>query len=236
MAEVRGGMIMATQYWPTTAEIGEVFAEEIAEIGGKVTDRYDDGSRLLARSVLPGRRMVGRDDAVQGGVAIRATDEDIQVHPYVFRQVCRNGAIMATAIQTWQVARVDDSGIVDRAPLGELREAIRACGSEEAFSTSAEQMRSAREIQADLSLTIMPMLGQMPREMVNQVLGSIMEQFAKERDSSNFGLMNAVTSVARDTRDPELRWRLEGLGGGIPALIARPRPTLGPSRAELVMA
>ena len=227
---------MATQYWPTTAEIGEVFAEEIAEIGGKVTDRYDDGSRLLARSVLPGYREVGRDDAVQGGVAIRATDEDIQVHPYVFRQVCRNGAIMAQAIQTWQVARDENSGIVDRAPLGELREAIRACCSEEAFSTSAQQMRSAREVQADLALTIMPMLGRMPKEMVNQILGSIMERFVKERDDSRFGLMNAVTSVARDTRDPELRWRLEELGGGIPALIARPRPKLGPARAKLVMA
>jgi len=31
--------------------------------------------------------------------------------------------------------------------------------------------------------------------------------------------MNAVTSVARDTRDPELRWRLEELGGGIPAML-----------------
>jgi hypothetical protein len=28
--------------------------------------------------------------------------------------------------------------------------------------------------------------------------------------------MNAVTSVARDTQDPDLRWRLEELGGGLP--------------------
>jgi hypothetical protein len=34
--------------------------------------------------------------------------------------------------------------------------------------------------------------------------------------------MNAVTSVARDTRDPELRWRLEELGGGVPIAV-RPR-------------
>jgi len=228
-------MIMAYQGWPTTAEIGEVFAEEVADLGGTVTDRFDDGTRLLARSVLPGLREVGRGDGVQGGVAIRATGEEIRVHPYLFRQVCRNGAIMAQAIQTWQVAR-DDSGMVEEAPLGALREAIRASGSEEAFSTSAEQMRSAREVQADLALSILPMLGRMPKEMANRFLESIMERFARERDSSGFGLMNAVTSVARDTRDPELRWRLEELGGGVPAAITRPGPTPRLSRAKRVTA
>jgi hypothetical protein len=42
-----------------------------------------------------------------------------------------------------------------------------------------------------------------------------MERFFQEADRSRFALMNAVTSVARDTRDPEVRWRLEELGGGI---------------------
>lgn len=30
--------------------------------------------------------------------------------------------------------------------------------------------------------------------------------------------MNAVTSVARDQDDPEVRWQLEELGGGVPAM------------------
>ena len=47
----------------------------------------------------------------------------------------------------------------------------------------------------------------------------ILGRFTTEGDTSRFGLMNAVTSVARDTRDPELRWSLEKLGGGIPAAI-----------------
>ena len=42
--------------------------------------------------------------------------------------------------------------------------------------------------------------------------------------------MNAVTSVARDTRDPETRWRLEELGGGIAILAAR-GPGRSPDRA-----
>jgi hypothetical protein len=48
------------------------------------------------------------------------------------------------------------------------------------------------------------------------VARAILERFFREPDRSRFALMNAVTSVARDTADPELRWRLEEMGGGIP--------------------
>jgi hypothetical protein len=47
--------------------------------------------------------------------------------------------------------------------------------------------------------------------------------------------MNAVTSVARDTRDPELRWRLEEFGGGIPALARDPSPRLDDARAGVLV-
>ncbi len=227
---------MATWDWPTTAEIGAIFAEEIAEAGGKVTDRFDGGGLLLARSVLPGVREVGRDDRVQGGVAVRATGAEIRVHPYVFRQVCSNGAIMARAIQTRQVVRDDATDYGSVAPAGSLREAIRACCSEEAFAASAEGMRSAREAEADLALMVTPMLATLPPKVVESLIRAIFGRFREERDRSRFGLMNAVTSVARDTRDPDLRWRLEELGGGIPVAAMAPRPTASPARADLVPA
>jgi hypothetical protein len=43
--------------------------------------------------------------------------------------------------------------------------------------------------------------------------------------------MNAVTSVARDTRDPETRWRLEELGGAIAARLPR-APKAAPAAAR----
>jgi hypothetical protein len=53
----------------------------------------------------------------------------------------------------------------------------------------------------------------------------IFDVYMKGRDRSGYALMNAVTSVARDTRDPELRWRLEEFGGGIAAhLEPEPEP------------
>jgi len=35
--------------------------------------------------------------------------------------------------------------------------------------------------------------------------------------------MNAVTSVARDTRNPELKWSLEVIGGTVGTGVANPR-------------
>jgi hypothetical protein len=55
----------------------------------------------------------------------------------------------------------------------------------------------------------------------------ILRRYEQGQDRSRFGLMNAVTSAARDTRDPELRWGLEELGGGIPALRPPVRRTGG---------
>jgi hypothetical protein len=59
------------------------------------------------------------------------------------------------------------------------------------------------------------------------MMAMILGRFTSGADRSRFGLMNAVTSVARDTHDPELRWRLEELGGGIPAALLSPADDSG---------
>jgi hypothetical protein len=60
-------------------------------------------------------------------------------------------------------------------------------------------------------------------DLVRQVL----DRFFHDGDPTQFGLMNAVTSLARDTRDPDLEWDLEVLGGGIAVGAVPPRPVGG---------
>jgi hypothetical protein len=69
------------------------------------------------------------------------------------------------------------------------------------------------------------MLSRLP-SAASEIQQAIIRQLFESRDRSAFGLINAVTAVARDTRDPELRWRLEEFGGGVPALARDPRPQL----------
>ena len=206
-----------------TQDIGEIFADEVTRLGGRVSDAFDDGARLFTRAILPSVQEVQPADRVNGGVALMAMGEEIRVHPYIFRQICTNGAIMAQAIQTRAVAMPAWPSEVVTAT-EELRQAIRACAAPAAFATGAAAMRSAVDQDVNLMLNLMPALARMSEQMRGQLLHPILERYLAERPSA-FALMNAVTSVARDTRDPETRWRLEELGGGIASLAAR-----GPGR------
>jgi len=220
---------MLLDKFPTTDEIKTLFAEEIAAAGGVVSDTFDDRRRLFTRSVLPRLREVATGDRVQGGVALMATEGEVSVHPYVYRLVCKNGAIVAHAIQTRQIEGCDF--VTPEEVIGAVREAIRECCADDAFSAAAEQIRSARQTQADFALALLPHLARLSPRVAAPVADLILERFSQGSDRSRFGLMNAVTSVARDTADPEVRWRLEEMGGGICAgLTPVPRPDAGMER------
>jgi len=68
----------------------------------------------------------------------------------------------------------------------------------------------------------MPFLSKLPADQASEILEETHRRFAKDADESRYGLINAVTSLARDTRNPELRWSLETIGG---ALIVTSTPT-----------
>jgi hypothetical protein len=224
---------MTYQDWLAAREIGTIFAEEIQAAGGRVTETIDANPLFFARSVLPGTREVTKGDRVQGGVALRGSDEEILVHPYVFRQVCTNGAIRAHAIQTRRIVREEFPEFAGDAIATALREAIRAGCSREAFAEGVDEMRAARLDEVDVVLALAPMLSRMAPALAAEMLGSIMGRYTRGRDRSRFGLMNAVTSLARDTRDPEGRWRLEEFGGGIPVAPPRRGPELDVVRLEV---
>lgn len=198
-----------------TAAIRSLFAEEIAAAGGTVSDTFDDGKQLFTRSILPGVREVIPGDAFQSGVALRSTSEGVWIYPYLFRQVCRNGAIVAHALQSQHV-EANEFDVPEEAA-ATVREAVRACCSEDAFAEAISTMRTARERVAGVAINLLPLLSRLPPELGTQIFRKVVERFFDGEDASQYGLMNAVTSVARDTLDPDLRWRLEELGGGLPA-------------------
>jgi hypothetical protein len=215
----------------STAEVLSIFSEEITAHQGRVTDTFDDGTRLFTRSILPQVKQVRPGDKLQGGVALKAVEGEVWLHPYVFRQVCRNGAIMA---ETLASRHFTDSDLLDSyTATASLREAVQACCAEEVFASATRQMRSAQSMGVDTALNLLPMLRHMDFRIAGSLLAQVLERFSQAGDDSRFGLMNAVTSLARDTRDPQLRWDLEELGGGIPALK---EPTLSPNDEAIHLA
>jgi hypothetical protein len=201
----------------STSEITTIFAEEITAQGGRVTDTFDDGARLFLRAVLQAEQEVKLGDRVQGGVALRATDDDVWVHPYVFRQVCSNGAIIARATQTVHIEQPDFSAAFgEEALAGAVRDAVRDCCAPEAFAAGAGAMRSAVHSPIDIVVTMASMFSRLPETLRGELLDSIFRDLRSNKEHTRFSLMNAVTAVARDTRDPETRWTLEEIGGSIP--------------------
>ena len=200
----------------TTASVLELFTSEINSRGGTVTDSFHDTQRLFARSVLDQLAdLVRRGDRFHGGVALRASETELWLHPYLFRVVCRNGAIIAQTLQTRHFDISDDDEAVHS-----IREAVQACCAEEVFTDAVHHMRTAAESQVDLALSLLPLLSRsaIPAREQGKLLFDIVNRFHADGDQSRFGLVNAVTSVARDTRDPELRWNLEEVGGNIAVL------------------
>ena len=209
---------MEKGYKPTNQEIREAFENELAAVGGAVSDAFDDGSHLFLRSILPASTDVRPGDRVRAGIALRASGRQVLVHPYTFRQVCSNGAILAQAVQTRRIERVEEPDLpwIAAERLEEVREAVRVCAAPEAFITASQQMRTAAELEADQVIMAMTFqITHSPRHIASGLVTQILSRFSDDRDRSAFGLMNAITATARDTRDPDLRWRLEELGGGV---------------------
>jgi hypothetical protein len=203
--------------WIAAPKVAAVFAEEIQGFGGTVTDVFDDKGLVFCRSVLPKFMDAGPGDRLEPGVAIRATDSDIMVHPYIFRLICSNGAIMARALQSRQIVRdgwfLDDEAESDLETT--LRVAIRQCCQREAYTTPVRKIRSAAHADVDMAIVFSAFMSTHRAAMSRTLMREVLLRYGQSRDRSAYGLLNAVTSVARDSRDPQTKWRLEVLGGEI---------------------
>jgi hypothetical protein len=219
-------MAMALPDWLTTHELSDAFGEQIKGMGGRVSECFDDGERLIERSILPDACEVRRGDALQGGVALMAANHEVRVHPYVFRKVCSNGAIMAHAVQTQRI-EVPEWPADLESFMGHVCETVRACAAADAFAGGVAEVRSAIDREADFALTVLPLLDRLPEAVRVTMMGMIAGRFFSGEDRSRYGLVNAVTSVARDTTDPDLKWRLEEIGGRVAGMQPVPRRQVG---------
>lgn len=200
-----------------STSILDVFTSSIENLSGRVSDVCESGSLLMIRSLLPVVAEVALGDEMQGGVALRSNESEIAVHPYLFRQVCRNGAITAHSLESVCVS-IEYQSIETVSE--SIREAVYACGQPEVFVCQLGSLKNTLNQPIDMALTVLPLLKSLP----GNVRESVMRQFFEEGGRTRFHLMNAVTAVARDTPDPERRWRLEELGGQIGAVLLPSEP------------
>jgi hypothetical protein len=215
----------------STTTILNVFTDEIESRGGRVTEAISDGRRLYVRSLLPYVKNVRPKDRHQGGVGMRATENELWLHPYLLREVCRNGAVMAHSLASHHLEQLDLYPSESAALL--LSEAIADCSAESVFSESIHIVQRSLESPADYMLNMLPHLRYLQQPGMERFIAPVLKHFFGSGDSSRYALMNAVTATARDERNPMKRWRLEELGGAIGAGIVPIRRPSAPGRKNL---
>ena len=158
---------------------------------------------LPTAETLPSLCEVRRGDQMKGGVALKAAGCDVSVHPYLFRLVCRNGAIRAHAIQT---RRINISEfITPPRGVGAICKSVRACCLKEAFVQGVREVLATVDASVDFALQVAPVLSLLDPATATRLYQEIAFRFSEDPKRSGFALMNAITSVARDTRDADLR-------------------------------
>ena len=195
----------------------ELFRDEVSRLGGQVADVVADDERLFARSLLPDSLPVFPDDFVKPGIALRYVSDTVEVRPYVHRVICSNGQILAYSGRGGSVEIV-----APKFQLPAIRSLIHEVAASEAFGECVKKMQEARGLLPDPEILLFDLTRRAGFD--DAAVLSILERLQEEGEFSLYALGNAVTALARDTRDPVKRWERECAGAEIFARLLRAEP------------
>ena len=92
----------------------------------------------------------------------------------------------------------------------------RSVREKKAPDTNTPQATALGVLESEAILSaLMPAHFQRSAPHHGDLMTGVLSRYGKEGDRSRFGLAQAITAVARDVRDPELKWDLEKLGGAV---------------------
>jgi len=162
-------------------------------------------------------------DIIHGGLIIRNSEvgaSSFRVEPFLLRKVCSNGLIGKHSLkkihlgrQTAEEGEIEWSDetkrLEDKAFWAKVRDIIRNTFDRNIFLSWIEKMKEAAETEIEK-----------PKEAIDNVVryaGLTEEQknilLMHFTEKTKYGLVNAITSLARDTKDIDERIRLEEIGG-----------------------
>jgi hypothetical protein len=174
--------------------------------------------RTLTESVREG-------DIVCGGLIIRNSEvgaSALRVEPFILRRVCSNGLILQQSLkrvhlgrETMEIGEINWSEetreLEDRALWAKVRDIIRVTFDKRIFRSWVQRLRESTKVRIEK-----------PIEAINNVVGHLgLTEEQKQRllmhfsEPTKYGLVNAITNLAREMKDVEEQVRLEEFGGRI---------------------
>jgi len=166
---------------------------------------------------------IRENDVIHGGLIIRNSEvgaSSFRVEPFLLRKICSNGLIGKHSLkkihlgrQTVETGEIEWSEetkrLEDKAFWAKVRDIIRNTFDRKIFLSWIKKMKEATEIEIEK-----------PKEAIDNVVkyaGLTEEQknilLMHFTEKTKYGLVNAVTSLARETKDIDERIRLEEIGG-----------------------
>jgi hypothetical protein len=149
-------------------------------------------------------------DRVYPGIHLRNSEVGfaaLTLEIAVLRLVCTNGLVIPIAgVSLYRMHRKLRDEVLE----AQLRAAFdQFPAASERTMTALRRSRESRLDAADAAIVEVLTQAEAPRDVERRVR----EAFAHEGDSTTWGLVQAVTSVARDLLDPDLRYSLERAAG-----------------------
>ncbi len=163
-------------------------------------------------------------DNVQGGLIIRNSEvgaSAFRVEPFILRQICSNGLIGEYALKKVHLGRQTELGEIDwsdetrdledKLIWTKARDVIRQTFDRTIFSSWVTKLQESTEIpiekpiRAANNIAKLAFLSELQKE-------SLLAYFVEH---TKYGLVNAMTAVARDTSNPDEQVRLEEAAGKV---------------------
>jgi hypothetical protein len=164
-------------------------------------------------------------DIVHGGLIVRNSEvgaSALRIEPFMLRRVCSNGLILQHSLkrihlgrQTLEVGEIDWSDetreLEDKALWAKVRDIMRATFDKRIFQSWVEKLRESTKIEI-----------KKPIEAVNNIVGHLgLSEEQKQRllmhfsEPTKYGLINAITNLAGQTKSVDEQVRLEEFAGQI---------------------
>ena len=195
----------------------------------EVTDR-----RLYLKFAFPQTQLdVAVGDAVQSGVLVQNSEIGLgsfDVYPFIYRLECLNGMtrmVKGKGVKRRHVGkRIDETGVIYKqdtieaaaqAALLQCRDAVTTFADPEYFAKQVSDLRAAAESErVEKPVRAVEVLAKAQGFGFTETeQESILERFIRSADYSQYGMLNAVTSLANDVESYDRASELEQLGGKV---------------------
>lgn len=204
---------------------------EYRAVGAEFHECRLGDTRMYMKIALSGLNgEVRPDDKYHFGMLITNSEvgaASLKVEPYMLRQICSNGMIRQTVLKKIHLGSVNTDIeasaetrlLQDAALYSEFKDAVDAVLSNGHFHGWLDDLTASTEVEiSEPTDAVQNLASEYKISEENQKL--IQDAFFKEKDVTQYGLIQGVTRAAQDLGDIDEAVRWEGIAGDLSAMDA----------------